>query len=159
MCDICMRSEEISEVTADEMRRAVEKGFDPFATRLVNESTVDQWSKGLYGKIYGRAGDKDFTPAYKEALNNWKSELVATETSAWRFCSDCDSKLSPYTFALSKPRHTAEEVAAENNISAMMFGDLEPERGGGGEISLGVVGAFVIILLLIAFGIYWFWIR
>lgn len=92
MCDICTSAEEIYLLSARKMRSAVKAGFDPFASNLVNQSTIDQWSRGLYREIYGASGlesEKDFGPAYRVALENWKNDLVATESSSWMFCGKC----------------------------------------------------------------------
>ena len=98
MCDICTSAEEVRKVSAQRMRDFVRNGFDPFSLQLVNQTTIDQWSRGLYGEIYGGPEPKDFTPAYSAALNNWREDLVSAETSQWAFCQSCSDALSPYYY-------------------------------------------------------------
>jgi hypothetical protein len=98
MCDICISPQENHRISAPRMREFVEKGFDPFSTQLVNQSTIDTWSRGLYGEIYGGPEPKDFTPAYSAALENWRRDLVSTETSDWLFCDKCYEALTPFYY-------------------------------------------------------------
>jgi len=158
MCDICMSSEEVSQATADEMRQIVAKGFDPFSTRMVNETTISHWSRGMYDEIYDRSGERDFTPAFREALRNWKDDLVATETSAWRFCAACGAKVAPYTSHLGTPHYTAQEITAQENIQALVFGVAGADKRSEPGKSAGTGVAFVLAFL-VAFGVYWFLIR
>lgn len=58
MCDICMSAEETLQMSPDEMRSAVDRGFDSFPSLLVNPPTIDQRSVGLYGEIYGSQDPK-----------------------------------------------------------------------------------------------------
>jgi hypothetical protein len=155
VCDICRSGEDVSEVSADEMRQVVARGFDPFSTRLVDETTISHWSRGMYDEIYDRPDDRDFTPAFQEALRNWTNDLVATETSAWRFCAACGAKVAAYTSALGMPRYTAQEVAAQRNVQALVFGDSgnEIRSEPGRPISPVVVIGLVV---LVAFSLYWF---
>lgn len=125
MCDICTSAQEISQLSAREMREAVENGFNPFSTGLVNRSTIDQWSNGLYGQIYGSPGEsdsKDFTPAYDAALSNWRRGLVETDDSPWRFCSDCGSKVRQFTLLGYGVTRSMDEFIAERTVSEMSSG-------------------------------------
>jgi hypothetical protein len=125
MCDICNSAQEISQLSAREMREAVDSGFDPFSASLVDQSTIDQWSNGLYGQIYGSPGDfetKDFTPAYEAALSNWRRDLVETDSSTWRFCADCGSEIRQFTLPVYAVTKSAEEARAEHTVSQIVSG-------------------------------------
>ena len=129
MCDICHSVQETLQLSAPEMRDAVAKGFDPFTTRLVNETTINQWSEGLYDEIYAApasGGSRDFTPAFQAALKNWKRDLVDTDTSAWRFCPDCANKVRQFTSASSQVSRTAEELRGEQFVRDLVFGNAAP---------------------------------
>ena len=128
MCDICLSAEETFQLSPNEMRAAVEAGFDPFTSQLVNESTIDQWSRGAYGEIYGAPGSqagKDFAPAYRAALENWTSDLVAEETSPWRFCPKCAASIRPFTGSRgSGVSKSAAELRGERLVQDLTFGNL-----------------------------------
>ena len=130
MCDICISGEETFKLSSSEMRVAVEAGFDPFKSRLVNQSTIDQWSRGAYGEIYGAPGPeavKDFGPAYRTALENWRRELVNTDTSPWRFCPRCAGAIRPFTASRSSGvTKTASEIRGERFAQALAQGSLTP---------------------------------
>jgi len=126
MCDICFSAEETLKLTPPEMRAAVDAGFDPFTSRLVDQVTIDQWSDGVYRELYeapGPEGSKDFTPAYQAALNKWKRDLVATDTSPWRFCATCAANVRQFTSQGSGVKRSAQELRAEQTVRQLVFGD------------------------------------
>ena len=129
MCDICLSAEETLQLTPSDMQGAVNAGFDPFTTRLVDEVTIDQWSDDLYGQIYDTAGpneSKDFTPAYQAALRKWKRDLVDTDTSPWRFCTKCATSMRQFTAHGSGVKHSAAEIRAQQNMIDLVFGSTAP---------------------------------
>lgn len=131
MCDICIGAGEELQLSAPEMRAAVESGFDPFTSRLVDQVTIDQWSDGVYHEIYESPGPeetKDFTPAYQAALRKWKRDLVDTDTSAWRFCSQCATNVSQFTSGRSSVTRTAEELRGEQMVRDLVFGNVGSPR-------------------------------
>jgi hypothetical protein len=116
MCDICISAEEIKQVSPDEMRRIVEKGFDPFTRQLVNQTTIDTWSHGKYGEIYRLPEPRDFTPAYKAAFQNWKKDLVDVEKDPWRFCKKCGDVIDNYKPSMEKVKLSDEEIHSRSLI-------------------------------------------
>ncbi len=122
MCDICTSAEEIKQVSADEMRRIVEKGFDPFTRQLVNQTTIDTWSHGKYGEIYRFPEPRDFTPAYKSAFQNWKKDLVNVEKDPWRFCRKCGDIIDNYNPSIQKVKLSDDEIHSRNLTFALSTG-------------------------------------
>ncbi len=98
MCDICSSSEELKYLSAYEMRRVTGNGFDPFSSKLVDNTTINSWSQGLFDKIYFSPEPRDFTPAYQAAFNKWKKELVDKDDSRWDLCHECFEQTQKYFF-------------------------------------------------------------
>lgn len=125
MCDICLSAEETLQLTPRDMQAAVNAGFDPFTSSLVDQATIDQWSDGLYGQLYEAAGpneSKDFMPAYQAAFKKWKRDLVDTDTSAWRFCAKCAANVRQFTAYGSGVKRSAAEIRAQQNVNELVFG-------------------------------------
>jgi hypothetical protein len=85
-------------MSAWEMRIATDKGFDPFSSKLVDNTTINSWSQGLFDKIYHSSDSRDFTPAYQAAFKKWKKELVDTDRSKWNLCFKCFEAAQKYFF-------------------------------------------------------------
>jgi hypothetical protein len=113
------------------MRAAVEAGFDPFSTRLVDETTIDHWSEGHYGEIYGSPGpaaNRDFSPAYATALRKWRMDLVMKDATPWRFCRSCAAAIRGHTSVQRLPSRSVAEIAGERAVRAMVFGEGQPAK-------------------------------
>jgi len=122
MCDICISAEELKQVSAEEMRIIVENGFDPFSEQLVNEYNTNLWSKGLFNEIYIKSEPRDFTPANKAALQNWKRDLVDIENNSWHFCSVCANAVEKYYHNLKPNTVSNEEYNYRNKVFNLATG-------------------------------------
>jgi hypothetical protein len=125
MCDICLSAEETLQLTPRDMQAAVNAGFDPFTSRLVDQVTIDQWSDGLYGQLYDAPEEsKDFTSAYQAAFKKWKRDLVDTDSSAWRFCSKCAGNVRQFSAHGSRVKRSAAEIRGQQTVNELVFGSV-----------------------------------
>ena len=79
VCDICNTPGMGTNVSADQMRKAVfQGGFNPFQLKLLRD----------YSSLLGLND--------KAAYENWKNNVVAQDTTDWNICPNCLSMLKPY---------------------------------------------------------------
>jgi hypothetical protein len=74
VCDICGSPGTGTFVSSEDMRKAVFKGFNPFALGLISSFLTSSYS----------------------AFEAWKNTVVIPDTSGWNICAACMSKLRPY---------------------------------------------------------------
>ena len=101
VCDICSSPGIGSAISADDMRKAVKKGFNPLTLGLVEDPMA------VMGGAKWYAG--------------WKN-MVAQDTSDWSICSNCMAQLEPYLSGKPKPAGVTKATVATDQIWAAVAG-------------------------------------
>ncbi len=101
VCDVCSSPGMGTLISAEQMRSAVfQKGFNPFKLKLA-------------ANAYAMMGITD-----DQAFNNWKTTIVAQDTSDWNICSQCMSVLKDYLKSAPKPTGVATSTVSANPLIA-----------------------------------------
>ena len=101
VCDICSSPGMGTLISAEQMRSAVfQKGFNPFKLKLATNT-------------YAMMGISD-----DQAFQNWKSTIVAQDTSDWNICSKCMGVLKNYMKSAPKPTGVASATVSANPVIA-----------------------------------------
>jgi hypothetical protein len=116
VCDICNKSGTGTRISSEDMRKAVFKnGFDPFRLGLVPGAREMMGMLGL-----------DTSVAY----NDWKSKIVAQDTSDWNICAGCMATLRPYLEGPPKPTGvSSSRVSGDPAIAALAAARAEQKYG------------------------------
>ncbi|MDD9303866.1 MAG: hypothetical protein HUK40_16590 [Desulfobacter sp.] len=138
ICDICSRPGQFKEVTSNEVKLSVSKGFNPYTLGLISVDPAYEmlgWTRG-------------------KSFEHWKHNIVAPDTTNWNICPSCYSQISafiaPEPLGKNKRFETTSVIESEAGDFSAEPVDLNPEKKGPPDVKINSNQSFKLKIC-----IYW----